>query len=298
VSRERTLEWQRRWALPAALAAFAAAAFFVASLFVGSSGDVPSGSDADILRAYADDESTRFLSAILSGIGMMLLAGPLAYLFRSAAARSPGVRRGLIGVVFIGPIFLGLGGILQHFALAGAADDFANSGQGAGVPVGEYAEDVIRDQALLGPSTGLFFAGLIALAVGTIYSSLWAMRVGLVTRFFGTFGMALGAAAVIFLLQPFLVIALMMWAVWLGLIFLGKVPGGAPPAWEAGEAIPWPRPGETPDGGADDREVEGEAQELFSDADADADAGDSDGASPNAARRERAKRRKRKQRRG
>jgi hypothetical protein len=291
VSRERTLEWQERWALPAALCAFGAAAFFVASLVIGSSGGVPGGSDADILRAYNEDEGTRFISALLSGVGMMLLSGVLVYLFRAAALRSPGVRRGLIGVVAIGPIFLGIGGILQHFALAGAADDFLNSGGGAGVPVGEYAEDVIRDQALLGPSTGLFFAGLIALAVGVIYTSLWAMRVGLVTRFLGTFGMALGAAAVLFLLQPFMVIGLMLWGVWLGLIYLGKVPSGPPPAWEAGEAVPWPRPGEAPeDPSTDPDDVDGEAQELFADAD------ESDG-NPNAARRERAKRRKRKQRR-
>lgn len=291
MSRERILEWQSRWALPAALCAFGAAALIIASIVVGSSGAAPAGSDPEMLREYHEHENAGMVSAILGGAGMMLLAGVFAYLFKAAAARSQGVRGGLIGVVVVGPLFLGLGGILQHFAIAGAADDFVNSGQGAGIPIGEYAEDVIREQALLAPSTGLILAGIIALAIGSIYTSLWAMRVGLLTRFLGTFGMALGAAGVLFALQPFMVVAVMMWAVWLGLIYLGKVPRGRPPAWEAGEAIPWPKPGETVAERGSERDVEGEAKELF------ADSEDGDGANPNAARRERGKRRKRKQRR-
>ncbi len=41
---------------------------------------------------------------------------------------------------------------------------------------------------------------------------------------------------------------------------LGALPGGKPPAWEAGEAIPWPTPGEKaaaelePEDGWDDDE--------------------------------------------
>ena len=83
----------------------------------------------------------------------------------------------------------------------------------------------------------------------------------------------------------------MIWGVWLGLIFLGRVPGGRPAAWDAGEAVPWPKPGEKPAEREEDdeRDVEGEASELFADSD--------NGENPNAARRERAKRRKRKQRR-
>jgi hypothetical protein len=32
--------------------------------------------------------------------------------------------------------------------------------------------------------------------------------------------------------------------IYLGLLCIGRLPGGRPPAWEAGEAIPWPSPGE------------------------------------------------------
>ena len=66
------------------------------------------------------------------------------------------------------------------------------------------------------------------------------------------------------------------------------MPSGRPPAWDAGEAIPWPTPGDDQSvaaAGANGEVVEGDATEIPGVAE-----------NPNAARRERAKRRKRKRR--
>jgi hypothetical protein len=65
------------------------------------------------------------------------------------------------------------------------------------------------------------------------------MRAGLLTRFWGSLGMALGVAALLLLVQ-----FTMIWFIYFGLLLIGKIPGGRPPAWAAGEAIPWPTPGE------------------------------------------------------
>ena len=65
------------------------------------------------------------------------------------------------------------------------------------------------------------------------------MRTGLLTRFWGSLGMALGVAALLLLVQ-----FTMIWFIYFGLLLLGRLPGGRPPAWAAGEAIPWPTPGE------------------------------------------------------
>ena len=69
-------------------------------------------------------------------------------------------------------------------------------------------------------------------------------------------------ASLILLPQAPVLIAL--WFGYLGLLFLGKVPGGRPPAWEAGEAIPWLKPGE--EDGSEARQsgeaTEGEATEV------------------------------------
>jgi hypothetical protein len=287
VNRQQTLQWEAKWALPAALCAFGAAVLFVAGTVAAQSGPVSPSSTVELLREYYDVRGTMALAAVLNALSLFLLGPVLYFLFQAAAARGPAVRRGLVGVVVAGPIFLGFAELLQWIAINGAASDFATPGGGSGVPIGEYAEDLIRDQTVFGIAQGLSFAGIIGLVVGVIYTALWAMRVGLVTRFFGTFGMALGASLIL-LAQAFSLLALMLWSVWLGLIFIARVPGGRPPAWDAGEAVPWPKPGEQPadDQPEDDRDVEGEAQELFAEDE-----------NPNLARRERAKKRKRKRRR-
>jgi hypothetical protein len=68
-------------------------------------------------------------------------------------------------------------------------------------------------------------------------------------------GILLGS---IFLLVPY------VFFVYFGLLALGLVPGGRPPAWEAGEAVPWPTPGEKaaaelePEGGWEDEGESGD----------------------------------------
>jgi hypothetical protein len=78
-----------------------------------------------------------------------------------------------------------------------------------------------------------------------------------------------------------------IWAFFLGyvgLLFVGKIPGGRPPAWEAGEAIAPQRPGEPPPERGGDA-IEGEATEV-------------DGQQPSGSKRSAAPRQKRKRKRG
>ena len=72
------------------------------------------------------------------------------------------------------------------------------------------------------------------------YTALYGMRTGLLTRFWGSLGMALGAVSFFPVFFQFAV----LWFVYLGLLIVGRVPGGRPPAWAAGEPVPWPTPGE------------------------------------------------------
>jgi hypothetical protein len=102
----------------------------------------------------------------------------------------------------------------------------------------EKAEDAFSEGSLAGLGVGLKFAGLIGFVAGFLYTSLWAMRVGLLTRFWGSLGIALAAVSVFFFQFA------LLWFVYLGLLLLGLVRGGRPPAWQSGEAEPWPTPGE------------------------------------------------------
>jgi hypothetical protein len=67
------------------------------------------------------------------------------------------------------------------------------------------------------------------------------------------------------LILPIAVIAMLAWTGFLGLVFVGRVPGGRPPAWDAGEAVPLQRPGEAPAGRRGGEPIEGEATEVDAD---------------------------------
>jgi hypothetical protein len=71
--------------------------------------------------------------------------------------------------------------------------------------------------------------------------------------------MALGVSVV---LLPFAPALIALWLGWLGLIFIDRVPGGRPPAWDAGEAVPWPPAGQQRAGSGRGGTVEGTATEV------------------------------------
>ena len=116
-------------------------------------------------------------------------------------------------------------GSLQSCAATRVADD--------------RAENAIADAPARGVATGFGFSGRIGLAFALLYTCLWAMRTGLLSRFWGSLGMAMGAAALLLLIQFTLI-----WFLYFALLAAGWVPGGRPPAWASGEAEPWPTPGE------------------------------------------------------
>lgn len=295
--RDEVLARERRWALPVGLTTLLAVALLVAAAIAIA--PVKGDGDAEILRAADDHSSAVALSSALQAFAFLLLTAPLAYLFRAAAARSPRVRGQLIGLVVATPLFLCAASVLNAVATEEAASDFVAGRAGADLPAKqagadcrserrddpdafreEYgraggaagalsrcAEEAVADDAASdaiaaaparGAATGFGFGGRIGLAFTLLYTCLWAMRTGLLTRFWGSLGMALGVAALLLLIQFTLI-----WFLYFGLLAAGWVPGGRPPAWAAGEAIPWPTPGEraAAELGGDGEEPDGAAAE-------------------------------------
>jgi hypothetical protein len=246
-SREEALAWEKRMAMPAALAALAAIGFVVAAILVASQGVGSADGDAELLRNVDAHRTAQIVSSILQAIGVGLLAVPLYYLFRAAQARSDGMRGQLVGVGIAAPLFLAVLAILSGLSTLHAASDFVGDELprllSNGVPINsdranDLASDAITDAPLRGLAAGFGLGGQIGFVVAMVYTCLHAMRTGLLTRFWGSLGMALGAVSFIFFQFA------LLWFVYLGLLLLGRVPGGKPHAWESGEAEPWPTPAE------------------------------------------------------
>lgn len=246
-SKAEALERERRWAIPAALAALAAVGFVLAAIAVATQSVGNGSGDADLLRHVDQHRSAQMISSILQAIGVGLLAAPLLYLFRAAQARSTTMRGQLVGVVVAAPLFLSVLAILSGISTLHAATDFVTNDVPRllahkvaidGNRADKVAGDAINNAPLRPLAAGFGLAGQLGFLVAMVYTCLHAMRVGLLSRFWGSLGMALGAVSFIFFQFA------LLWFVYLGILLIGRLPGGRPPAWAAGEAIPWPTPGE------------------------------------------------------
>ncbi|HEY5815665.1 MAG TPA: hypothetical protein VIS95_04930 [Solirubrobacterales bacterium] len=240
--RSAELERERGLARPAALAAFATVVLYVVSVILEeSSGLMTGGTESEQLLSFHDSSGTLLAATCVRSVGFLLLALPLFHLFRAARLRSERVRPEMVGFAFFGPVLLAVQGLLSWLATRSVADEFVDQMTAAGRPAA-LAERLLDDSSFHQVASYLAIPAVLALAIGMLYISLQAMRTGLLTRFAGSLGMALGVAMILIL--PVALLLTMVWLVFLGLTFLGKVPGGQPPAWEAGKAIPWPTPGE------------------------------------------------------
>ena len=271
------LAWESRWSVPVGIATFVAVVILIVSAIVISS--VNGSGEAELLEAAFEHASSITISSVLEAIGFLILIAPLYFLFRAALVRSSGrMKSQLVGVIVVAPIFFAISGVLNGIATNEAADAFdkdeakstlsAAKGteecrseehdKGAKAFGEKYdsgasplkdceateqeeskAENALSEATIRDAATGFGLAGRIGLAVALVYSCLWGMRVGLLTRFWGSLGMALGVAALLLLVQFCLI-----FFIYFGLLLIGKLPGGRPPAWAAGEAVPWPTPGE------------------------------------------------------
>lgn len=245
MTRRNVLAWEERWATPTALATLAAVIFIVAAIVVATQGVGNAGGESELLRNVDAHRSAQMISSVLQAIGIALLAAPLYYLFRSAKARSDRMRGQLVGVVIAAPLFLAALAILSGVSTLHAASEFVGSEVphllAKGVKLNsDHADEIAKeavDEAPLRPlAAGFGFAGQIGFVIAMIYTCLYAMRVGLLPRFWGSIGIALGAVS--FLFFQFTLI----WFIYFSVLLLRK--NSQPPAWAAGEPIPWPTPGD------------------------------------------------------
>jgi hypothetical protein len=250
MSHDEQLAWEERAGKPAAVAAVIAGILG----FVGYA-------LSQVIRAAADDGDDGFLreidernsdfiaSGVLQAASFLLLLIPLLYLFRAIRYRRPEFSPAAAVLAVLGAVVLTVAVVVQQLKLIDIASDFfpfeipENAGELTG---DEYAEAVDPEKAAeervqdeLGTALPALVAGAtLALAFSVVMIAVNSMRVGLLSRFMGVLGIGIGVMFVIpFGIQPVLEL---YWLGALALIFLGRWPGGRGPAWQTGEAIPWP----------------------------------------------------------
>jgi hypothetical protein len=232
--RQQQLEWEARVGRLAAFAALLAAAVIVAALAYRIA-VLPHGADnvKEFLPDVKAHKNAFLVSGALTALGMLAFIPPLLYLYTVTRFRRPELPPVARILIFAGPILFAICSVWFQFRQAHAADQFL-----AGtVKTNKHAEDVLRDATTA--VAGLSLAASIASGLATILVSLHAMRAGLLSRFMGVLGIILGALFVLPLIAS--PIIQLFWLLALGALFMNIWPGeGRGPAWETGEAIPWP----------------------------------------------------------
>ena len=173
------------------------------------------------------------LGQALTALSAPLTALALVYLFRAVRARRAQFGQGALIALAIGGVASFVGILVGQIAIDIKVSDFIHAAN----HTTKAAHDALQPSAAL--TAGLIgFVGHVALGLGIVLVALNAMRVGLLTRFMGVLGIMAG----VFLALPIFSIPIVQafWLLALGMLFLGRFPNGAPPAWETGRAEPWP----------------------------------------------------------
>src|SRR5215212_791794 len=170
------------------------------------------------------------LSAACSVLGLIAIVMTLDFLLRAVLARRPELPWQLRPLLWTGGAGLVILLLVLQVATSVKLDHFAHDGSQTYEEARKVSD--FGGIAYLGIVAQFAFAGAFVTIVVT------AMRVGLLTRFLGYLGVI---SAVLFVLP--LVPVPIVQVYWLGALatlFAGRSPSGTPPAWQSGEAMPWP----------------------------------------------------------
>ena len=262
MSTQDQLEWEARLRRPVAFAAFGAGLLLLAGtvLFQSILEDRP-GVRAlpDFLLSVNDSPGPLIASAVMQGLAALLLMLVFYYLFRATVHRSPTVPRWFVYLIFLGPAMYALSQVIgavdridvaEMFADQSYAFEDADPSEDPDITecpairgeLGEAcAEELLRDNSS-GATVFLSLGGSVLVAFLFVMLPLRARRAGLLSPFMSILGVITGVLLVLQILPLVPVVIEAFWLGAVGALILGNWPGGRGPAWESGEAEPWPTP--------------------------------------------------------
>ena len=249
MTKEDALQWEARWARPAAVSAFLAGFVLLVGTFLLQS----IFEDRKQLEALPDflvsvDASPGKLigSQVLLAASALFLIPVFFYLFSAIIHRTPQLPRWFVWLVLIGPIFYAVSLVIGAIDRVDVAHQFVDRTATVGDCPGylgkagdECAKDLLAED--VSPiSVGLSLAGSVATAFLFVMLPLRARRAGLLSQFMSILGVIAGALMVLRLTPLVPEITQAFWLGAIGALYLGNWPGGRGPAWETGEPDPWP----------------------------------------------------------
>src|SRR3954451_11679498 len=256
VTPEQVVARERPLRMRAGFAALAAAVLTVAGNVIQSStlADRPAVNEIDALRdaageplgreglgtdqvLFLHDHTAGLLASAVLQAAVAALSGFVLYALLGftldRGGRAPRPTRLLL---ILGASAAALGTLVLAIGLAINTADFASAAdQGT-----QAAHDATRSGGVLVAGTLLGLVGLFGMAAAFVLVALAAMRVGLLTRFVGVLGAIVGVLQILGSASNGSFIVTAFWLAMVGALLLGRWPSGMPPAWDAGEARPWP----------------------------------------------------------
>lgn len=176
---------------------------------------------------FDEHASTLAASAGARCVGLLLMIGVGIYLFRLVRTRDAnGVRQYVLWLTLAAPVLMAVATIATFLAYREVSDTLMTSG----AVTLDRADGLLDDSGALTAASIADIASRVVAAVWISLIALAAMRVGLLTRFLGYWGVAAGVSLVI--------IGDAMAAAWVasvGILALGYWPGSRPPAWDSTE---------------------------------------------------------------
>ena len=212
-----------------------AGALLLASAAVQATGPQPKVSELTVeLITYSRRETLVVVGAVLNGLGLAGLAATIVFMFSLARARQQASQGTQISAI-VGGLLACVGGIAYGVVIVSKAHQFVTHG----------TQTYLQANSLAGGGAlaALQYAGLLGsllLAIAFVLVSLRAMRVGLLTRFLGYLGIVAAAASILLVESLPAQVIQIFWLGAIAYLLAGRWPGGDPPAWRTGEAVPWP----------------------------------------------------------
>ena len=221
----------------AAMVAGAGGVMLLIATALQASGPQPKVSELTVeLITYSRREGLVIAGAILNGLGILILAATLVFVYTLARARRPAASRGTQITATLGGVLACIGGIAYGIEITAKAQQFVAHGSQTYL----QANSLVSGGAL----PALQYAGLLGsllMAVAFVLVSLNAMRVGLLTRFLGYLGIVAAAASILLVESLPPEVLPIFWLMAVAYLLAGRWPGGDPPAWRTGQAEPvWP----------------------------------------------------------